>query len=51
MHVMLDGSRQAITQLSSKGRVESVARTGLYIQFDPPDAAIQAIQDMLAGAT
>lgn len=50
MHVMLDGSRQAIAHLSATGRVESVARAGHYVQFDRPDAVIQAIQDMLVAA-
>ena len=47
MQVVLDGSRQAIAHLSVNGRVESVARTGHYIQFDRPDAVIRAVQDEL----
>jgi pimeloyl-ACP methyl ester carboxylesterase len=47
MQVMLDSSRQAIAHLSAKGRVQSVADTGHYIQFDRPDAVIQAVQDTL----
>jgi pimeloyl-ACP methyl ester carboxylesterase len=46
LHVMLHGSHQAIAQLSATGHVKSVADTGHYIQFDRPDAVIQAIQDM-----
>jgi pimeloyl-ACP methyl ester carboxylesterase len=45
---MLDGSRQDLARLSSTGRVEAVDRSGHYIQFDRPDAVIQAIQAMLA---
>jgi pimeloyl-ACP methyl ester carboxylesterase len=47
LDVMLDSSRQAIAHLSANGRVESVAGTGHYIQFDRPDAVIQAVQDMV----
>jgi pimeloyl-ACP methyl ester carboxylesterase len=47
MQVMLDSSRLAIAHLSSVGRVQKVARSGHYIQFDRPDAVIQAIEDML----
>ncbi len=45
--LMLDGSRLPVAQPSSTGRVEPVARSGDYIQFDRPDAVIMAIQDML----
>ena len=46
--VMLDSSRLAIAQhLSSNGRLEKVARSGHYIQFDRPDTVIQAIDAML----
>jgi pimeloyl-ACP methyl ester carboxylesterase len=50
MNVMLDRSRLAIAQLSSSGRVEMVARSGHYIQFDRPDAVIQAIEDTVTVA-
>jgi pimeloyl-ACP methyl ester carboxylesterase len=51
MQVMLDDSRQAIARLSSRGRVEPVARSGHYIQFDRADAVIHAIETMLVAAT
>jgi pimeloyl-ACP methyl ester carboxylesterase len=47
MHVMLDTSRQAIAHLSSRGRVETVARSGHYIQFDRPDAVLEAVDAVL----
>jgi len=47
---MLDSSRQAIAHLSVNGRVVPVADTGHYIQFDRPDAVIQAVLDMLVVA-
>ena len=50
MWVMLDSSRQAIAHLSVNGRVVPVADTGHYIQFDRPDAVIQAVLDMLVVA-
>ena len=50
MRVMLDSSRQTIAHLSARGRVESVAGTGHYIQFDRPDAVIQAVLDTLVAA-
>jgi pimeloyl-ACP methyl ester carboxylesterase len=50
MRLMLNSSRQAIASLSSNGRVEAVERTGHYIQFDRPDAVIQAIQDVLVAS-
>jgi pimeloyl-ACP methyl ester carboxylesterase len=46
---MLAGTRQSIARLSSNGRVEAVAQSGHYIQFDRPDAVISTIEKMLAG--
>jgi pimeloyl-ACP methyl ester carboxylesterase len=51
MRVMLESSRQAIAQVSARGRVEAVARSGHYIQFDRPDAVIQSIEAMLDAVT
>ena len=33
---------------SSTGRVEPVARSGHYIQFDRPDAVVAAVEGMIA---
>jgi hypothetical protein len=46
---MLAGARQSIARLSSTCRVEAVAESGRYIQFDRPDAVISTTQKMLAG--
>jgi pimeloyl-ACP methyl ester carboxylesterase len=50
MHVMLDTSRQAIAHLSSRGRVETVARSGHYIQFDRPDAVLEAVDAVMVAS-
>jgi hypothetical protein len=47
MHLNCTGEGSPTAHLSSRGDVETVTRSGHYIQLDRPDALIQSIEAML----